>query len=496
MTRRTLLALAGWSSLLRADDNPAQALLDAIDQSESIDPTLRLICDELGARPAGTPAMQRAVEWAVEAFREAGVDSVTAEEFAIPTLWREGDTRVEVLEPTAFAVQAAATAWSPATKRRGIEAEVVDGGRQAGAIRRLGEKARGKIVLVRLDEVQTFYELGVEQRDAILALREAVEVRAAGMLLVSTRPDRLLYRHVHSVNGEIDPIPSALVTREDGLRIGRLLEAGRTVRARLRLPNEIETNVEDANVVAEIRGSDKPDEIVLLGAHFDSWDLGTGCLDNGVNVTLVLEAARAMMRAGVRPKRTVRFVLFSGEEAGLIGSHAYVRRHRDELDRYAAVLVHDMGLGEIEGYALNGRAELEEPLRKALAPLGRRAPQRHTADAFFGSDHFDFLLEGVPALVAMQDTSDYVRPYHSAADTYNRVTPGQLRQRIRTAAAAVFGIADLEQRFGERLDRPAVARLLGITQLDDQMKFLGFYEQWESGERGRQPETDEGGPSN
>src|SRR5690606_23909021 len=134
----------------------------------------------------------------------------------------------------------------------------------------------------------------------------------------STRPDRLLYRHVHSVNGEIDPLPSAVVSREDGLRIARLLEADHTVRARLSLPNQIETNVEDHNVVAEIRGSDKPEEIVLLGAHFDSWDMGTGCLDNGVNVTLALEVARAILRAGVRPRRTIRFVLFSGEEVGLL----------------------------------------------------------------------------------------------------------------------------------------------------------------------------------
>lgn len=471
--------------MARAGQTSAAQLLDAIDQSKSIDPTLRFVCDELGPRPAGTPAMQRAVDWSVEAFREAGVDDVHREEFTIPTLWHEGATEVEVTAPVAFPVQAAATAWTPATRRRGIEAEVLDGGQRPGDIERLGERARGNIILVRLDQVQSFYDLGVEQRDAILALREAVEVGAAAMLLVSTRPDRLLYRHVHSVNGEIDPIPSALVTREDGLRIGRLLEAGHTVRARLRLPNRIETNVRDANVVAEIRGTEKPEEIVLLGAHFDSWDMGTGCLDNGVNVTLVIEVARAMMRAGVRARRTIRFVLFSGEEAGLIGSWAYVRRHRDELDRYVAVIVHDMGLGEIEGYALNGRAKLEEPLRAALEPLGRGAPQRHTADAFFGSDHFDFLLEGVPALVAMQDTSDYVRPYHSAADTYNRVTPGALRQRIRTAAMAAFGIADLPERFGPRLDREQVASLLDRTQLDEQMKFLGFFEQWENGSRGR-----------
>ena len=150
-----------------------------------------------------------------------------------------------------------------------------------------------------------------------------------------------------------------------------------------------------------------------------------------------------------------------------------------------AALVHDMGLGEIECYAANGRPELGAPLRKALEPLGRGAPQRHSTEAFFGSDHFDFLLEGVPALVALQDTSDYVRPYHSAADTYNRVEIGQLRPRIRTAAAAAFGIADLEERFGRRLDREGVEAVLRRTQLDEQMRFLRFWSQWESGARGR-----------
>ncbi|MBI1356790.1 MAG: M28 family peptidase [Acidobacteria bacterium] len=487
MTRRNLLALAGLAPLLRAGDAPVHAVLEAVARSESIDPTLRQVCDELGARPAGTPAMRRAVDWALAEFRDIGVDEAHAEEFTIPMLWQEGDTRVEVLEPVAFQVQAAATAWSPPTRRKGIEAEVIDGGSRAGDIERLGAAVRDKIVLMRLDEVRTFYDLGIEQRDAIVALREAAAAGAAALLLVSTRGDRLLYRHIHSVNGEIDPLPSALVTREDGLRIARLLDADKTVRVRLRLPNHIEHDAPDSNVIAEIRGREKPDEIVLLGAHFDSWDMGTGCLDNGVNVTLVIEVARAIVRAGVRARRTIRFALFSGEEAGLLGSWAYVRRHCDELDRFVAVIVHDMGLGEIEGYALNGRAELEEPLRKALEPLGRSAPQRNTTEAFFGSDHFDFLLEGVPALVAMQDTSGYVRPYHSAADTYNQVEPGQLRQRIRTAAAACFGIADLEERFGPRLDRQGVEQLLDRTQLDEQMRFLHFWDQWQSGARGRAP---------
>jgi Zn-dependent M28 family amino/carboxypeptidase len=254
---------------------------------------------------------------------------------------------------------------------------------------------------------------------------------------------------------------------------------------RLALPNEIGGPVKSRNVIAEIKGSNRPEEIVLLGAHLDSWDMGSGCLDNAVNAVLVLEAARAILDSADRPRRTIRFALFSGEEAGLFGSLAYVQTHRNELDRFSAVLVHDMGLGKISGYAVNGRPELEEPLREAMTALGSRASD-HTTEAFFGSDHFDFLLEGVPALVAMQDTSDYTATYHSAADTFDKVRIPELRDRAQIAALTVLGIANLPEKLGKRLSREEVGYLLDDTGIDDQMKFLRLWDQWESGERGRQ----------
>ena len=164
--------------------------------------------------------MDEAVDWAVARFREIGVDSVHTEEFEIPLSWREGDSRIEVLAPTPFPVQAAATAWSPATPKKGVEAEVLDAGRgSSGRIQRMGEKARGKILLVRLDEVSSFLDLGIEQRNAIYAIREAGEVGAAAVVFASTRPNRLLYRHIHTVAAELDPVPSAILAREDALRV-------------------------------------------------------------------------------------------------------------------------------------------------------------------------------------------------------------------------------------------------------------------------------------
>src|SRR5262249_20634265 len=149
----------------------------------------------------------------------------------------------------------------------------------------------------------------------------------------------LLYRHTNSSAGEIDRIPMVMVAREDASRISRLIAAGQKLYADLAIPNVVGGPIETSNFVAELRGTEKPDEFVILGAHLDSWELGTGALDNGCNAALVVDALRSIKAAGLRPKRSIRFILFSGEEEGLLGSHAYVLAHRNELDNAAGMVV-------------------------------------------------------------------------------------------------------------------------------------------------------------
>ena len=468
------------------DSGAAERLLRQIERSPSLEENLRVLCDEVGGRMVGTPNMTRAVDWAVEAFRAAGVDEVRTETFTMPSSWREGATEIEVTAPLPFPVTGASSAWSPATPAEGIEAQVLDGGSGSeGRIRRMGKKARGKILLIRSQEVQTFQDLANEQRDATIASREAAEVGAAALLFTSTRPNGLLYRHINAINGELDEVPSVLIRREDGLRILRLLEADKEVRMRLSMPNETGGPFQARNVVAEIRGREKPDEFVILGGHLDSWDLGTGCLDNGCNIALAIEVARALAAAKLRPRRSIRFVLFNGEEQGLFGSQGYVQAHRGELDSIVAVMIHDMGAGRITGYSLSGRHDLKKGLVEAMKPVEDRGANDHSTDAFFGTDHFDFLLEGVPALVALQDTKDYVPTYHSSADTFEKVSIRDLKDRTGIAAVTAYNIADRPQRIGERFSRKQVERLLEDTRLDEQLKFLGLWEDWKSGRRGR-----------
>jgi len=232
-------------------------------------------------------------------------------------------------------------------------------------------------------------------------------------------------------------MPTAVISREHAERLARLAEKGE-VRVRLAITNQTAPAYQSKNVIAEIRGREKPDEIVLIGAHLDSWDLGTGAEDNGVNAAMVIDVARAFHDLGLVPRRTVRFALFTGEEQGMVGSEAYVARHKNELDRFAAVIMYDMGSGHTSGFFLNGREELRKPVNAALDAVGGLNANQHVPDAIDGTDNFDFMISGVPNLVAFQDANTYLPDYHAESDTFDRVN--QREEKTNQAIAAVFAV--------------------------------------------------------
>lgn len=446
--------------------------------SQGLEADLRTLCDAIGPRMAGTEGMREALQWGLRSFREAGLQSARLEPVPIPLSWREGETRIEVVGPRPFRLRAASSAFSPSVQEP-MEGELALGGSgQQGAVLQAGESLRGKVVLVELREATSMDSLGLSQRDSMVAVREAAEVGALAVLIVSTRPRQLLYRHVNNLSAELDPIPSALVSREDGLRLVRLMELGERVRVRLEMPNQIGPSFETANVVAELPGEGLPDEVVLLGAHLDSWDMGTGCLDNAVNVALVLHVARAIAEAGVRPLRTLRFVLFGGEEFGLFGSLAYVDSHRSELDRHVATIVHDMGGGPLSGYSTGGRRDLLREVERLLGDADDFGQLRHTAKAYFISDNFTFMLQGVPSLFAVQDTSDYYSSYHTEADTFDRVDIDSVRNSAVVAARTLVGIAQETERVAERWSAAEVSRWLQDQGLVRHLRFLGVWDEW------------------
>jgi Zn-dependent M28 family amino/carboxypeptidase len=278
------------------------------------------------------------------------------------------------------------------------------------------------------------------------------------------------------------------VAREDAMRLARLVAMyPNKMLVLLLMPNKIGGPIELQNVVGEIRGYEKPDEVVILGAHLDSWELGTGALDNGCNAALVIEAARAIKATGLLPRRTIRFVLFSGEEQGTIGSFGYVKAHRAELDKIRAMITYDSGIGRVTGYSLGGRRDIEAGVREVLKPLEAWGANNHTFDASFGTDNFDFLLEGVPTLVANQEEANYLPNYHAASDTLDKVDMRELKLHTVLAALTAWGIADRAEPLGKRLSRAELDVLMKETGLDQQLKALGYWEAWLSGARGRKP---------
>jgi len=450
--------------------------------------SLRRLTDEIGGRVTGSAAMGRAVQWGVGAFRAAGVE-VHTEKYQLPVTWSEGETRLELLGEVKFPLRVVSVGWSPAVGGAGIEANVVDvwyGEMEDFAA--AGAQIKGALMLVHTDVGTTWADLFNEYYRPPDSIERALQGGAAAILWVGARERLLLYRHTNIEDGQLEKIPQAIVAREDGLRLARMaLAYPGKVRARLVMPNVVGGPVEQENVVGEIRGYEKPEESVILGAHLDSWDLGTGALDNGCNAALVIETARALKATGLRPRSTIRFVLFSGEEQGLLGSWAYVKTHRAELDKIRAVVVLDSGIGRITGYSLGGRRDLEAGVREVLRPLESWSVNRDTYDAQTGTDHFDFMIEGVPTLVANQEEANYLPNYHAASDTLDKVDIRELKLHTVIAALTVWGIADRVQPLGKRLSRAELETLMKESGLDQEMKGMGFWEDWVKGTRGRQP---------
>jgi hypothetical protein len=243
-------------------------------------------------------------------------------------------------------------------------------------------------------------------------------------------------------------IPTAYVTRENHALLWRLLEAGR-VEAEVNIEGSFsEKPVEVYNTVAEIPGSKKPDQVVIIGGHLDSWDLGTGATDNGTGSMAVLEAARALQKLGVKPKRTIRFVLFTGEEQGLNGSKAYVKAHQNELGKISAVLVHDSGTGKVLTIGLMGNYAVREMIDRALYPLAQAKDigmAEPTLRSEGGSDHVPFDQAGVPAFWCVQDGSDYDKTHHSQADTLDRVRWDDLTEGAQVLAVFAYNLAELPE---------------------------------------------------
>ena len=465
-----------------AQSNDA-VMQQALSPASPLQENLRVLTDEIGGRVPGTPAMQKAIQWGVDAFKAAGGDSVHTEEFTIPTSWAEGNTEVVVVSPVKFHLLAHSIAWGPPLEP--TTARVLDVGMGTAAeFAKAGEVA-GAIVLVHSVVLKTWDDLFDEYFRAPGIIAQAVKGKALAIAFTSSREHDILYRHINTLGGQIDVIPQVLLAREDSERIARLLAHGEQVKMSLSMPNNIGPTITTSNVVAELKGTELPNEIVILGAHLDSWELGTGALDNGCNAALVIDALRAIKASGVRPRRTIRFILFSGEEQGLFGSLAYVRAHRSELDNIVAEVVLDEGSGPVTSFSTGGRKDVDAVLTPMVQPFAQWKANAITDDATVGTDNYDFMMEGVPTLLPNQEAANYLVNYHATSDTFDKVDFAQLKKNEAMAAELILELANTPQRIGPRLTRDQVEATFKETHLDDQMKGFGLWNEWQNGTRGR-----------
>ncbi|MBI3475763.1 MAG: M20/M25/M40 family metallo-hydrolase [Acidobacteria bacterium] len=480
------MGLPLFSLVMFAADNDSDRLIQEALKPSPLESNLRRLTDEVGGRVPGTPAMQRAVDWGVAAFKAAGADSVHTEEFSIAASWAEGATSMNAAtySGTAFPVRAVSIAWAPALAAV-KHVPVMDVGEGTESDFAKAGDISGKLLLVHTRVLATWADLfgEYEQAPAVIAL--AVKGKAKAIAFMATRQNDILYRHTNAVAGEIDKLPMLVIAREDGERMARLLASANPLWADIAIPNHIGGPIKTWNVVAELRGSEKPNEFVILGAHLDSWELGTGALDNGCNAALVIDALRAIKASGLKPRRSIRFILFSGEEEGLIGSRMYSVAHRNELDNAAGVVIFDSGTGKTTGFSTGGRKDVAASALPLLAPLEQFGAAKLTPSAESGTDHFDFMLEGVPTFVADQEEANYLVNYHATSDTYDKVDFPQLKKHVAEGAYLSFALANAAERVGPRLSRAQIDQSMRDLHFDEELKSMGMWDDWESGKRGR-----------
>ena len=249
-----------------------------------------------------------------------------------------------------------------------------------------------------------------------------------------------------------EPLPSLFITHEHYRMLYRLatMKDGTPPKVEVEITNKfVPGPITVYNTVGEIRGSEKPDEFVVIGAHIDSWDLGTGATDNGTGTCTVLECARtlgALAKAGFKPKRTIRFVLFSGEEQGLYGSKAYVKKHKDEMEKTSCALVHDTGTGAVYGFGMQGREAVKKVLEPELESLKNVAGFKGLSlRSISGTDHQSFEAVGVPGFACDQDMDEYRLTHHTQTDTFDHAKEENLVQGAKVMAITAMRVANMKE---------------------------------------------------
>jgi hypothetical protein len=421
-------------------------LIDEIGQHEEMMSNLEQLCDDIGARLTGSPQLHIAQQWAMARLRAYGAVNVHLEAYDMGRPWRRGAARARLLNANGMALDVVQKGWTEGTAGP-VRAEIaLLNVKTLDEFKAAAPALKGKIVLIESAPKATPEQRKDPGRYFAAATQAIHDAQLAGVLLVSSRENGL--RDMWGGPRSLFDRRAAIVTREHANMLKRLLARGIVPKVELELGGRFSARPALAyNVVADYPGNDQAGEMVVLGAHLDSWDLGAGATDNGTGAVTALEVLRAYHSLGLRPGRSLRVVLFSGEEQGLLGSRAYVAAHRNELERIQAVLVQDTGTGRIIGFPDMRNESWYAALTRAVAPAAGLGPLDIVYGPAGGSDFQSFLEKGVPAFPAMQDERDYrSHTQHSQLDSFDHVNRPDLVQAAQVLAVVAWGLAN-----GERL---------------------------------------------
>ncbi|WP_169796486.1 M20/M25/M40 family metallo-hydrolase [Chondromyces crocatus] len=433
-----------------APTSPIDALRDQVLASSQAWETTRSLVDEVGPRFAGSPGDRAAIAWALRTLTARGLQNVRAEKVKVPR-WRRGAESARIVSSHPRELAVAALGGSVPTPRSGITADVLHVP-SLETLEALDRKAvEGRIV---------FFSTRMERTVDGSGYGKAVGIRGAGPSLaarkgavavvirsVGTSSDRIPHTGSTRYQPDAPKIPAAALSVPDAEMLERRLTEG-PVRLTLSLESEMLADAESANVIGEVPGSTHPEEIVLLGAHLDSWDLTPGALDDAAGCAIVIEAGRAIASLPRKPRRTVRIVLFANEEFGLSGARAYAEAHADELPRHLIGLEADVGDGKVLAARFLGADAARpafETLIRPLAPLGVKVSSE---DARGGADLIPLRAQGVPVAELEQDATRYFDVHHTANDTMAKIVRADLDQAAAAFTTFAYAAADMSGDLG------------------------------------------------
>ena len=428
-----------WLGALRAD---ADRLIHAATSDDFAWQRVAELTDTFGGRLSGSDNLARAIQWAVATMKADGLENVRTEPVMVPK-WVRGHESAEIVDPPRHPVAILGLGGTVATPAEGIEAEVLPVS-SFDDLRVKQADARGRIVL--FDVPYTTYSETVTYRTG--GARAAAQYGAVAALVRAVGPMGLRTPHTGTVNyapGQ-PQIPAAAISGEDANRIVRLTTRGHRVRMRLVTSGRTEPDAESANVVGEIRGRERPDEIVLIGGHFDSWDVGTGASDDAVGCIVTWEAARLMKKLGIRPRRTVRLVLWTNEENGLRGARAYAERYRSAAADHVFALESDSGVFAPAALGFSGSPAARAIMQQVgtlLAPLGLS----EIVAGGGGADIGPIAQAGnVPTMAYLGDAARYFVIHHTHADTVERIAPEEVSKAAAAIAVVTYAVAEMPER--------------------------------------------------